>query len=293
MKIVKGKLARPVRVLIHGTEGVGKSTFAAGAPTPVFVCAEDGTAQLNVERFPEPRTFGDVLSAVDALSVEEHGYQTVVIDTLDWIEPLVHEHVCRVGKKDSIEDFGYGKGYVAALDQWRILVSRLDALRASRGMHVVLVAHSWIRPFADPEGASFDRYELKLHKSAAGLVKEWSDAVLFASYEQASVKDGQRTRGVSTGARIMRTERRAAFDAKNRFGLPFELPLAWSEFFERTLTPANDVAQLTEQATQLAAEVGQQQKTAAALKRANGDVAKLAQLVEWLKGKQFLTKEVA
>jgi hypothetical protein len=125
----------------------------------------------------------------------------------------------------NIEDVGFGKGYNAALDRWRDMLSRLDTLRDRRGMNVILLAHSWIKTFRNPEGDDFDRYELKLHAKTSGLIKEWSDAVLFAAYETLTATDkSKRTRGISTGARIVHTERRAAFDAKNRFELPAELP---------------------------------------------------------------------
>lgn len=288
--VVRGRIDKPVRVLIHGTEGVGKSTFASAAPSPMFICAEDGTAQLDIERFPEPRSFAEVLEAIDVLVHDEHDHKTLVLDTIDWLEPLIWEHVCREGKKSSIEDFGYGKGYVAALDQWRVLVARLDALRAARSMHVILIAHSWIKAFANPEGDSFDRYEIKVHKGAAGLLKEWSDAVLFATYEQATVKDGTKTKGVSTGARIMRTERRAAFDAKNRFSLPFEMPLSWDEFWAgvKLAQPAKP-EQLTARARELAAVAGVAEKVEAAIVRASGDAAKLAQLLDWVQGRVQLS----
>lgn len=281
--VVKGKLARPVRVLVHGTEGVGKSTFAADAPKPIFLCSEDGTAQLEIERFPEPRTWAEALEAVDELDAT-HDYKTLVVDTLDWLEPLAWAHVCKAGKKESIEDFGYGKGYTAALDQWRLFASKLDRLRNHRAMNIVLVAHSWIRPFANPEGENFDRYELKLHKAAAGLLKEWSDAVLFATWEQATVKDGSKAKGISTGSRVMRTERRAAFDAKNRYGLPFEMPLSWTEFFAAVQRGEPESAEaLTAEALKLGESAGIEVKDHIA--RAAGDVTKLAKLVDWARGK--------
>jgi NAD(P)H-dependent FMN reductase len=230
--VQSGRVDKPVRVVCYGVEGIGKSTFGAGAPAPIFLGAEDGTAHLDVARFPEPQSWTDALEAIDVLSTQEHSYKSLVVDTLDWLEPLCWANVCRVGKKDSIEDFGYGKGYAAALDNWRVLLARLDRMRAARGMHVVLLAHSWIKGWKNPEGDDYDRYELKLHSKTSGLVKEWADAVLFARYETYAVENEKagRTKGISTGARILHTQHRAAWDAKNRFDLPETLPLAWSEF---------------------------------------------------------------
>jgi hypothetical protein len=229
--VTKGRVERPRRIVLVGTEGIGKSTFAGQSPTPIFLGAEDGTSELDVTRLPEPRTWDDALDAIHLLTVEEHDYKTFVVDTLDWLEPLCWAHVCALGKKSSIEEFGYGKGYVEALDKWRIFLSRLDALRSKRSMGVILIAHSWIKPFKNPEGEDFDRYEMKLHAKASGLIKEWADAVLFAHYETfAAASKEKRAKGVSTGARLIHTTRTAAWDAKNRYGLPDSLPLSWDDF---------------------------------------------------------------
>lgn len=228
--VKRGVIQAPTRVVLYGVEGIGKSTFGANAPEPIFLGAEDGTSQLDVSRFAEPRTWEDVLAAIGTLSTETHEYRTLVVDTLDWIEPLVWAHVCAQGGKKSIEDYGYGKGYVAAGDEWRVFLARLDALREARKMNVILLAHSWIKPFKDPDSDGFDRYEMKLHKTAAGKVKEWADAVLFARYETYAVAKEGRTRGVSTGARVIHTEYRAAWDAKNRYHLPEVISLDWAAY---------------------------------------------------------------
>jgi hypothetical protein len=225
-----------MRVLLYGVEGVGKSTFAANAPNPVFLAAEDGTAQLDVARFPEPETWADVFDALDELTRSQHDFRSLVIDTLDWLEPICWASVVQRGgpKIKSIEDYGFGKGYTAALDEWRLFLAALERLRNARGMHVVMLAHSWIKTFKNPEDDDYDRYEMKLHAKAGGMLKEWCDAVLFARYETFTTKDDKtkRVRGVSSGARVVHTQRTAAWDAKNRYDLPETLPLEWSAFHE-------------------------------------------------------------
>lgn len=232
--VTRGRLVQPLRVLLYGLEGVGKSTFGSNAPSPVFLGPEDGTANLDIARFPEPHTWPEVFEALSALgSGPEHEYRTVVLDTLDWLEPLCWRHVCAKAGKPDIEAFGYGKGYLAALDEWRLLLSALDALRRGRGMHVVLLAHAQIKPYKNPEGDDYDRFTLKVNDKAGGLCKEWCDAVLFANYETFAVKaskDDRRAKGVGSGARFVHTARRPAFDAKNRFDLDERLPLDWATF---------------------------------------------------------------
>lgn len=229
----KGKITdHPKRVLLYGPEGIGKSTFAMGAPSPIFLCPEDGTAELDVSRLPEPQSWADVLEAVALLGREKHDYRTLVVDTLDWIEPLCWEFVCARDGEKNIESYGYGKGYLAALVEWRALVAAMDRLRAARGMHVVLLGHSKVATFKNPEGEDYDRYSLKMHDKAGGLLKEWVDAVLFANYETFVEKASKmaRGKGLSDGARVIHTERRAAWDAKNRYSLPEQMPLSWEEF---------------------------------------------------------------
>lgn len=286
--VKKGRVEKPMRILLYGVEGIGKSTFAANAPSPIFLGAEDGTAQLDVHRLPDATTWDHILSDISELETGDHNYKTVALDTLDWAEPLCWAHVCKAGKRDSIEDFGFGKGYVAAVDEWRRLLIRLDALRAKRGMHVILLAHSRVATFKNPEGDDFDRYALKLHDKSSGLIKEWCDAVLFAQYETFTHEKDKRVRGISSGSRIVHTQHRAAFDAKNRYSLPEVMPLSWEDF----ATAASAHTPLS--AEKLCAQIdtlmtslpdANQEQAKKGLVRAAGDPSKLAQLVDWMKGR--------
>ena len=227
------RLDVPMRVLIYGEAGIGKSTFASRAPSPIFLGAEDGTSELEVVRYPFRArvTWEALLEAIDVLTEEEHEYQTVVIDSIDWAEPLAWATACREANKPSIEAIGYSKGYVRAQELWLQLLRRLDALRAARRMHVILVGHAVIRTFHNPEGDDYDNFALKLHEKSAGVVREWCDAVLFARLVKFTHKaDGARAKAVSTGARVLETEANAAYFAKNRYSLPSQLPLEWDDF---------------------------------------------------------------
>jgi hypothetical protein len=233
--ITRGKIAKPQRVVLYSAEGVGKSTWAAGAPAPIFLCSESGTEHLDVARFPAPSSWRDVLEALDVLAKEPHDYRTVVIDTLDWLEPMVWAHTCATKKNgnhraEHIEDYGFAKGYIYALDVWRQMLARLDVLRDTRSMHAILIAHSQVRIFQSPNTEDFARYELKLHGKASALVKEWADSVLFAEHETLTHEQNKRTKGISTGERVVHTTRTAAYDAKNRAGLPETISLSWEAF---------------------------------------------------------------
>lgn len=235
-QIKKGKIILPHFVLLYGVDGVGKTTFAADSPNPVFIGPEQGFGQLDVARFPSPKTFQEILATVQLLLNEKHDYETLAIDSLDWIEPLVFRYVCEKNGWKSIEDPGYGKGYVAANDAWLELINLLKKLRAK--MNVVLIAHATIRTFTDPEqNAVYDRYQLKLAGSgaktdASALWREAVDTVLFANFEVSvtTAKGERKAKAFGDGSRVIFTERRPAFDAKNRFSLPFELPLSWDTY---------------------------------------------------------------
>lgn len=224
--VKRGRIQAPIKALVYGVEGVGKSTLGAGLPEPLFVCAESGTEQLDVARLPEPRAWSEVLQALDELAAGGHGYQSVVVDTVDWLEPLLWDELCRRNKWASIESPGYGKGYVEALAEWRVLLRRLDTVRA-RGIHVLLLAHATVRRVSPPDLEAYDRYSLKVNEKAAALVREWADAVLFAQYEVSTTKTKQDrvARAYSTGERVLRTVYSASWDAKNRWGLPETVPL--------------------------------------------------------------------
>ncbi len=232
--IRKGPAALPPRVVIYGEHGLGKSTFAAGAPNPIFVQTEDGLSALDVASFPLATRHEDVLEAVGALYAEEHDYQTVVVDSLDWAEKLIWSHVSRRADKSSIEDFGYGKGYQVAAEAMGELLAGLNALRTERGMAVILTAHAHVKRFDDPTSASYDRFELALHKAASALVSEWADVIAFATHDTVIRTEdagfNKKLKKAIASERVIHVERAPAFNAKNRYGLPAKMPLSWEAF---------------------------------------------------------------
>ena len=224
-------------ILIHGVAGVGKTSFAADSPKPVFLLTEDGLGTIEVEHYPLARSFDDVIGALAALYTEEHDYRTVVVDSVDWLEPLVWAKVCRDNGWKSIEDAGYGKGYVAGQDVWRQYLDGLNALRNDRGMTIIQIAHTDIKRFDSPEHDPYDRYVIKLHTRAAALLQEHADVVLFANYRISTVKadvgfNKKVNRALGSGERVIHTAERPAFLAKNRYGLPETLPLDWQAFVQ-------------------------------------------------------------
>ena len=237
--IQTGRENKPPRIMVYGQEGVGKSTLGASAPDPIFIQTEDGLGEIDTCKFPLAGSLSDVLAELTALRDEEHNFRTVVVDSLDWLERLIFDEVCKEFGVRSIEkaDGGFGKGYVDALVHWRKVLALLDDLRNKRGMMIILLAHAKVERFEDPENTAYDRYAPRLHKHAASLISEWVDAVLFATKRLRISKDGDSRSiaspiGADGGTRVLRTNGSPACLAKNRFGLPNEIPLIWDAFIE-------------------------------------------------------------
>lgn len=233
MKIISGKIIKPQKVVIYGPEGIGKSTFAAQFPKPLFIDTEGSTSHLEVDRLPRPTSWQMLKQYIKDLKGDTMGYHTLVIDTADWAERLCEEAVCQSNGKVGIEDFGYGKGYTYVKEEFgRLLDSLSDLIDA--GMNVVLTAHSIIRKFELPEETgAYDRYELKLGQKAgnqcAALAKEWADMVLFVNYKEIVITTKDNKKKVSGGKRVMYTAHNPCWDAKNRHGLAEELPFDYQE----------------------------------------------------------------
>ena len=225
---------KPPRILLYGVEGVGKTTFAACAPAPIFIRTEDGLGELDVPAFPLATSYADVMGALTVLATEDHPYSTVVIDSVDWLEPLVWNHVAQPNNWKSIEDPGYGKGYIEADEPWHDYVSALNYLRDTKGMTVIQLAHNEVKTYNDPEREPYDRHMVKLHKRASAMLRENCDYLLFANYRVGTTKDGkgfnETTRAIGSGERILCTQERPAYMAKRRTNMPDEIPMDWNAF---------------------------------------------------------------
>lgn len=236
IEIKKGKQSTPVKAVVYGPEGIGKSTFASQWPAPLFLDLEGGTARLDVARVVCP-TAAAVDQAVTEMTTNPQGFRTLVIDTADWLEKALIERVCQAANQTSIEGFGYGKGYTHLAEAWKRFLDSLNAMQAKNGMHVLLLAHAAMRKQELPdEAGAFDRWELKLLKQSPALVKEWADLVLFANYKTLVVEVDGKKKGQG-GKRVMYSSHHACWDAKNRFGLPDEMPFEFKAIAAIFATP--------------------------------------------------------
>lgn len=234
MRIIRGKLSGARKVCVYGPEGIGKSTFASHFPDPVFIDTEGSTKDMDVARMEAPSSWQMLMEQVKYVKAHPETCRTLVIDTADWAEMLCTEAVCARSQKSGIEDFGYGKGYVYLTEEFGRLLNLLQEL-VDIGIHVVINAHAKMRKFEQPdEMGAYDRWELKLQKQTAPLLKEWADMVLFANYKTIVVNvDGQGAQKgknkAQGGKRVMYTSHHPCWDAKNRYELPEELPFDYRE----------------------------------------------------------------
>lgn len=233
--ITRGKRLRAPKVVIYGPPKIGKSTFAASAPNAVGILTEEGLDNIDVAAFPLCQSFADVTSAIQTLRSGEHEFQSVFVDSLDWLEPLILAKVCGDNGVDNIEKIGYGKGYIMADDLWRNFFAQLDTLRNERNMTVICIAHEQINKVRNPTlSDDYDAYSLKLNKRAVAIISEWADIIGFCAHEVMTrqIDSGfqqKETKAISTGARKLHVNPHPAYVAGNRYGMP-DCLLNWPAF---------------------------------------------------------------
>lgn len=229
MNITTGKIPKAQKVVLYGVEGIGKSTFASQFPEPLFIDTEDSTLHMDVKRFDKPTSWTMLLQQVEYVKVNRP-CTTLVIDTMDWAEEICKAHLMSMNNWTAIDSEGYGKKFVALATEMGKLLNKLSEV-VDAGINVVVTAHAMLRKKEEPdEMGAYDRYELKLEKKTAPMVKEWADMVLFANYKTTIITDTKTDSKKATGGqRMMYTTHRPAWDAKNRLGLPDELPFDYSQ----------------------------------------------------------------
>lgn len=216
----------PPRICIYAPPGLGKTTLANEFPNAVFLQVEDGTpGDTSLVSFGQLSSYDQIIEGLSALYLEASARKTVVIDSLDKLEPLVWHKVCQMNNWKNIEDPGYGKGYVMADQYWQKILNGLNALRKDKDFNIVLLAHADITTFNSPTTASYSRFDIRLHKRALAMVQDEMDAILMIN-QDATIKteelgfNKERAHAEGGGARWIYCEGRPSFVAKNRYGMP-------------------------------------------------------------------------
>ena len=249
MKITRGKKIVPRRVLLYGTHGIGKSSWAAQAPDVLFLNLEDGLNDIDVAKTEHLIRLEQVMEALTFLATQKHDFKWVAIDSVDWLEALIHAEVAREAGKPTIGDIGYGAGYKSAMAYWDKMLTMLDWLRteSERKLGVILLAHTAVKKYTDPMTDSYDRYQPALHETAAATLQEWCDEVLFASYRVHTRKQDEgfgkeRVIAGGSGERLIRCTETPGALAKNRLTMPETIDFSWAayaQYFTQAAPAAN------------------------------------------------------
>lgn len=255
----RGKRIRAPKIVVYGGPKIGKSTFASKIPDAIFIQTEEGLDALDVTAFPLATKFQEVLDALHVLATEKHDFKAVVLDSADWTEALIWQHLCDANKVDSIEKVGggYGKGYIEAVKLLREMLERFDYLRNERGMAVVLIAHDEVQRMMPPDGEPYDYAALKLHKRAAAVIEEWADCIGYVVEKTATKKDDigfnkKHVRAISLNERVLHVGNNAAYVSGNRYGIEGAVPLDWNAFVQ-AMTDATQPPAQTQPESQPAA----------------------------------------
>lgn len=239
----------PSAIVLHGVPGAGKTSLFGHVSNWLFVPTEIGVDTLiDAGELPElPHldvitSWGDAKGVVDELLTSNHGHKGIVFDTGNGLEKLCHQDVCH---REYDGDWGkkgfanYQQGYDRAIPEWLGFLASLDRLRVEKKMTIVVICHTRILTFKNPTGADFDRYEPDMHRKTWSVTQAWADVVLFYNFHTIVSEADPKKKGKATSqVRIIHTERDAAWDAKNRYGLPEDIKAgksskeAWKNFSE-------------------------------------------------------------
>lgn len=241
---------KPPKIVLYGPSGIGKSTFAAQAPNPLVIDVEGGMNLINVAKH-KVKSFEEMMETLVALSTQDHNFQYVVVDSIDWLERIMIRYLCSTNNAKTINDpnckaFSFGRGEKLLMTLWERFINALNSLHATKNMGIILIAHNQITKFNDPMTESYDKHSLKLEKRSGEFVKEWAECILFADLkvkieeEEVGFKNTV-NRGKEVG-RVLYTEKRPAFEAKNRYGLLPEIDFSWKSFIKHVNKRHDDLS---------------------------------------------------
>jgi len=230
----------PMRIVIYGREGVGKTSFPSHFKKPLYLMSEGETGLetlmssklvKDVSFLPEISDWPTLMKTIEALISDDHDYQTLVVDCLNGFEELCFNYCTKRDFQGSMAAFlHYYKGYDTTAKYWKVFTKKLDELRRKRKMTIVCLAHSKRAKQKNPLGEDYQSYNLDLHEYNANHVRQWADVIMFFDF-LTIIDDSGKAKGGKL--RIAYCEGEAGFEAKNRNSLPakFELGSSSREAF--------------------------------------------------------------
>ena len=241
MNITTGKQIMPVKGILYGVEGIGKTTFAAHWPKPLFIDVENGSWQLDVSRVV-PGSYAEFKNIIQQIAEDPQGFQTLVIDSADWLETMMIKHICMEAGINSIEKYekGYGKGWTKLAEDWATLLDHLDRIRFKKRLNVLFISHARIKRYEPADDTGHDRYTLTMAEKSADVLKKWSDLTLFVKYDTFTVEEDGKVKVKGGDKRVMYSKFHPCWDAKNRYGLPDKMPFEFDQIagiFQRNPEP--------------------------------------------------------
>lgn len=225
-------LDSPLFMMLYAKEKVGKTTFAMGAPGVWFLPLDGGTNELDLKRLPKPETLADVFEAlaeVEANGVAA-GIKTLVVDPVNWLDMFIAAHVLRGTGKTSVQDIEFGKGKPQVITQYRLVLSWFERIRA-KGINVIVLAHAKLTKVKDPTGEDYPCHAPAFeYPEVAGMFMQAVDAFLYAEREVFGVQTAsKKVIAGGDGKRVLYTDGKPGFEAGNRWHLPLEMKLSWTD----------------------------------------------------------------
>jgi len=288
-----------VRVLVYGPDGIGKTRFGKEAPKPLFLAAESEHLPRSIPSI-EPTDWNDLLTIVRALQDDPMGCETLVLDTVDWLEPKAILHICTrdTGMTKTplilpdgspyIEGYGYNHGYDVLVGEWRVLLVELDRLRAKHAMNIVLLAHAQAHRHKNVAGDDYGVIGPSVAKKTSDLLCQWCDAVLYAEFDRQLVQAPEsnqpnaKAKVITKGTRICWTEHRGAHRAKNRFSMPPSIPFSWREFARYALADMDELRNRVHLQLEALSDEATRQRVQTYLRQQPEESGVLIQALRWI-----------